>query len=71
MRKLHRLLLFRLLLLRRRLKMETGYMLAIYFFVWVAFLFGVNYANEWLPLVFLVMHFFYGVSQRVIGMKEE
>jgi hypothetical protein len=51
--------------------METGYMLAIYFFVWVAFLFGMNYANEWLPLVFLVMHFFYGVSQRVIGMKEE
>lgn len=52
-------------------KMETGNMLTLYFFAWVALLFGMMYVNAWLPLVFLLAHFAYGVSQRMIGMKEE
>jgi len=51
--------------------MKTGNMLTLFFFAWVALLFGMMYVNAWLPLVFLLAHFAYGVSQRMIGMKEE
>ena len=51
--------------------MEAGYVLAIYFGVWIAFLFGMMYVNEWLPLVFLLMHVVYALVVRLIGVKEE